>query len=152
MALSSSPSASSFFSRAFSASSRRSLLALSALMPPYWDRQRVPGAPGNAEVAHHLGDVLTLVEQALSLAELAHDLLGRVAVSLHVVSPFMPRSWVIGLPQQVDHYPGALSPRHLPIAAGPRASTGHTGTGFRLRQRDQPGGAKSDEHGGAGPA
>ena len=32
-------------------------------------------------------------------------------MSLHVASPFMPRSWAIGLPQQVKHYPGPLSAR-----------------------------------------
>ena len=57
MALSSSASASSFFSLAFSVSRWRRRLASSAFMPPYWDRQRLQ-VLGDLEVAEHLGDAL----------------------------------------------------------------------------------------------
>jgi hypothetical protein len=70
-------------------------------------------------VAQHIGEVLAVVEQALSLTELAHDLLGGVAVSLHRGQSLHAQILGFGLPQQVDHYPGApsINPRPGPTRA-----------------------------------
>jgi hypothetical protein len=61
-----------------------------ALHPAVLRPPAIPGALGDLEVPHHLGDVLPFIEQSLALTELADDLLGRVPVSLS--------SWYVLLP------------------------------------------------------
>jgi hypothetical protein len=61
----------------------------------------------------HLGEVLALVEQTIALTKLADDLLGRVTVTLHRGPVLLPSMLDVGLPQQVDHYPGPGSARWL---------------------------------------
>ena len=51
----------------------------------------VPGAIGDLEVAHHRGDVLALIEQALALSEPAQDLLGRCRCRF--IDPSRRPSW-----------------------------------------------------------
>src|SRR5262249_1846450 len=84
----------------------------------------VPAALRDLEVTQHLREVRTLVQEPITLAELADDLVRRVPVTLHrgVLHPSMLG---VGLPQHVDHYPGAGSraPRH-PALVGCAGSMG----------------------------
>jgi hypothetical protein len=48
--------------------------ASSAFMPPYWERQRFQVLSAMPRWRTTSGEVLALVEQALALTELAHDL------------------------------------------------------------------------------
>jgi hypothetical protein len=60
-------------------------------------------------VADHLSEVLAVVEQPFSFTELAHDLLGGVAVSLHGLCSPPAQMLGAGLSQLVDRYPGVPS-------------------------------------------
>jgi hypothetical protein len=65
--------------------------------------------PNGLEGAQHLGEVGALVEQPLAFADLADDLLGGVAVSLHVASP--PFGPILG--HRTPTTAGSLSGAHV---------------------------------------
>jgi hypothetical protein len=81
-------------------------------MPPYCARQRAQD-DSDTEMAQHLGEIRTLVQQPIALAQLADDLLGCVSLPLHR-DVLLPSMLDVGLSRHADHYPGvpsAVSPR-----------------------------------------
>ncbi len=75
------------FKEAFSRSSERSRLASSAVMPPYWARQRWKVCSETSSALGHFGYLGALGQHPLGLAELADDLRGSVSPVLHLIGP-----------------------------------------------------------------
>ena len=103
IALSSSASASSFFSVLVLVLELAQAFGLGGLHAAVVRAPTVPARLGDLEMPQHLGQVLALIEQSVALAQLAHDLLGCVTVSLHRADVILPSMLGVGLPQQVDH-------------------------------------------------
>ena len=57
----------------------------------------------------HLGQVVALVQQPVSLTQVADNLLGGMAMLLHRGDVLLPSMLGDGLPHTVDHYPGTRS-------------------------------------------
>jgi hypothetical protein len=82
-----------------------------------------PGRLGDLEGAQDLGQVLALVQHPLTFAELADDLLGGVAVALHRGESSFRPILGLGLPQQLDHYPGPPSRAQASVGGESRMRT-----------------------------